>query len=1083
MRQVSSARRAFALSLLALTLSCDDQPPLAPAIGAPLFFTTSPPPPVRISEIHYDNAGIDAGEAIEVSAPAGTSFASWSIVLYNGSGGAVYDTDALPLTAPIVCGARQVVVLTYPANGIQNGSPDGIALVGPSGVAEFLSYEGPFTAVGGPATGLLSTDIGVSENGSEPLGQSLKRDGFGGWSGPSASTFGTCNDEDPPPPAEVASVTVTPASATVVQGATQAFTAAAFDATSQPVAGVAFTWTSTDPAVATVSASGLATGVAPGDAAIIAAVPNGVADTAELQVDAPTLPPPPGSVHIVEVHYDNDGADAGEAIEVEGPAGTTLSAWSIVLYNGNGGASYGTLPLNATFADQCDGRGTVSILAPGLQNGAPDGLALVAPGDVVVEFLSYEGTFIATNGPASGMTSVDIGVDESGSEAAGRSLQKDASGWYGPVASSFGACNVKPPPAMSIFGRAFGDPPVPVGFQTQLFAEVRDASNIVLPTTITWSVDTPLLASIDEDGVVTALGEGTAIIRATGGADGTTGTFSLPTRVPVASTTAQYAGNAEFGEPADADPSDDFILRHDQYTSSFSHLRGTPNWVSYDLDATHIGPEDRCNCFTFDPALPASFTRYTTADYTGALAINLFRIDRGHLARSFDRTTGSLDNAFTFYFSNIIPQSSEQNQGPWSVMEMYLGNLARFSNQEVYIVAGVAGSRGTVKHEGKITIPAQTWKVALVLPRDHGLADVHTDQDIEELVAVIMPNDSTTEGVDWTTYKTTVDAVEALSGYDLLALLPDPIERIVEANDHPPVASAGGPYAGFEGSAVTFDASGSTDPDEGDALSFAWDWGDGSTGSGESPTHTYTDNGTFTVTVTVTDSYGATSSASASATISNVAPVITALTVPTAPVRLGSAATVSVAITDAGAGDTHIATVNWGDGSSSSSLSHAYAAPGLFFISVSVADDDGGSASASAASSVVVYDPNSMAAGAGVYGSAPNRSIFAFQARYLPGHTRPFAVLEHLNRLGLFSARSTDWLVVTGNKAILRGAGAIGRVRGYHFLWVAVAGRPDGVRLKIWNAAGVVVYDNQPDQPDTSDAVTPLSAGNVQVRR
>jgi hypothetical protein len=50
---------------------------------------------VFINEIHYDNAGTDAGEAIEVAAPAGTDLIGWSLALYNGTGGVVYDTDAL----------------------------------------------------------------------------------------------------------------------------------------------------------------------------------------------------------------------------------------------------------------------------------------------------------------------------------------------------------------------------------------------------------------------------------------------------------------------------------------------------------------------------------------------------------------------------------------------------------------------------------------------------------------------------------------------------------------------------------------------------------------------------------------------------------------------------------------------------------------------------------------------------------------------------------------------------------------------------------------------------------------------------
>ena len=57
-------------------------------------------------------------------------------------------------------------------------------------------------------------------------------------------------------------------------------------------------------------------------------------------------------VFINEFHYDNDSTDAGEAIEIAGPAGTDLSGWSIVLYNGSGGAPYTTTSLSGTLPDQ-----------------------------------------------------------------------------------------------------------------------------------------------------------------------------------------------------------------------------------------------------------------------------------------------------------------------------------------------------------------------------------------------------------------------------------------------------------------------------------------------------------------------------------------------------------------------------------------------------------------------------------------------------------------------------------------------------------------------------------------------------------
>ena len=1048
-------------------------------------------PAVRISEIHYDNTGTDAGERIEISGPAGTDLTGWSLVLYNGTGGAVYNTRALAGSIPATCDARGVVVLDYPSNGIQNGSPDGIALVDAGAtVVEFLSYEGTFTAVGGPANGLLSVDIGVAQIGTEPLGSSLQRNGAAVWTATTplgTNTFGACNDNDePPPPQEVVSVNVSPAAATVVVGGTQTFTGAAFDAASQPIPGATFTWSTTAPLVAGVNVNGVATGLSPGDAGIVATAANGVADTAELHVDAAPPPPELPATRFSEIHYDNFGTDAGEAIEFEGPAGTDLAGWSIVLYNGNGGASYDVVSfLSGTIQDMCNGRGVVIVRygQDGIQNGSPDGFALIDAAAQVVEFLSYEGTFTAADGPAAGMLSTDIGVVEA-SAPVGQSLQRDAAGvWSGPSANTLGVCNSEPPPpptnTITFSGRLATDPPLPVGFQDQLFATLLDGTGNPVVTTFTWSTETPAVASIDQDGVMTALAAGTATFRATA-AEGTTATFSLPTRVAVGSTTALYAGNAEFGEPADGDASDDFIVRHPQYTASYNPTRGSPNWVSYELDPTHFGPEDRCDCFTFDPALPPEFTRYTTAAYTGAGAFHGFGIDRGHLARSFDRTSGSLDNAFTFYFSNIVPQAADLNQGPWALLENFLGDLARFQNREVYIVTGVAGTQGTIKNEGKIVIPASTWKVAVILPHDHGLDDVDDYQDVE-VIAVIMPNQPGVRNVPWETYKTTVDAVEAASGYDLLALLPDAIERIVEANDHAPTANAGGPYTGVEGTTVPFSAAGSTDPD-GDALTYAWDFGDGAIGTGVAPSHGYADNGVYLVRVIATDPYGAADTAATTVTVDNAPPAITTLTTPAAAFAIGSAVTVAVAFTDPGSADTHTIVVNWGDGATTTGLSHAYAAAGLYAVTVTVRDDDGGEDTRTASSFVVVYDPTAgFLTGSGWFGPLSDKTKFEVAVRYKEAALGSDGSVTFEGPGLTFASATLEWLVLQPGRAKVRGAGRLDGSPGmYQFLLTASDG-PDGVRMRIWHAGGVV-YDNQPGLPDDAWTVTPLGGGNISVK-
>jgi len=132
--------------------------------------------------------------------------------------------------------------------------------------------------------------------------------------------------------------------------------------------------------------------------------------------DADAVPGAASPVFINELHYDNFGADEGEFFEVAAPAGTDLTGWSVVLYNGSNGTAYNTIALNGAVVDAGSGYGFVAESLPlnGLQNGAPDGLALVNSSGTVVQFLSYEGVITANDGPAAGQTSTDIGIAEPG---------------------------------------------------------------------------------------------------------------------------------------------------------------------------------------------------------------------------------------------------------------------------------------------------------------------------------------------------------------------------------------------------------------------------------------------------------------------------------------------------------------------------------------------------------------------------------------------------------------------------------------------------------------------------------------------
>ncbi|MDA3870753.1 MAG: hypothetical protein PF551_00190, partial [Candidatus Marinimicrobia bacterium] len=163
-------------------------------------------PNIWINEFHYDNESTDEGEFVEIVAPADfTELSSIRLTLYRDVG-TTYDTytlDEFTTNGNTYWGFK--IYYNDIISGIQNGSKDGFSLDYNSNVIQFLSYEGSFTATEGPANGMASTDIGVSEGSSTPVGHSLQLIGNGTqysdftWSGPCLNTKelpNSCDGQD-----------------------------------------------------------------------------------------------------------------------------------------------------------------------------------------------------------------------------------------------------------------------------------------------------------------------------------------------------------------------------------------------------------------------------------------------------------------------------------------------------------------------------------------------------------------------------------------------------------------------------------------------------------------------------------------------------------------------------------------------------------------------------------------------------------------------------------------------------------------------------------------------------------------------
>ena len=125
---------------------------------------------IFINEIHYDNAGGDVNEGVEIAGPEGSDLTGWKVIHYNGNGGTIISTTTL--SGVILDQLNGFGTKWFPI-GLQNDT-EALALVNQASiVVQFISYEGVLTANEGAAVGMISVEIGVSQN-ADPVGTSIQ---------------------------------------------------------------------------------------------------------------------------------------------------------------------------------------------------------------------------------------------------------------------------------------------------------------------------------------------------------------------------------------------------------------------------------------------------------------------------------------------------------------------------------------------------------------------------------------------------------------------------------------------------------------------------------------------------------------------------------------------------------------------------------------------------------------------------------------------------------------------------------------------------------------------------------------------
>ncbi len=228
---------------------------------------------------------------------------------------------------------------------------------------------------------------------------------------------------------------------------------------------------------------------------------------------------------------------------------------------------------------------------------------------------------------------------------------------------------------------------------------------------------------------------------------------------------ANYAANCVYSCPTGVNGEQ---IERSIYTLSNNATTKFADWVAYHVTTETINGPSRSRNWRADPSLDSDDT-LEPADYTDANAT--IGTDRGHQV-PLAAFSNSDDWAMLNYLSNITPQASDLNQGPWVDLESAVRSYVA-TGQDVYVVSGPLYEwyfATLPQADESHTIPSGYFKVVI------------TDVDgWVEASAFIMEQDASRSS-NYCAYEVTVDEVESRSGLDIMPSLASYKESAVEGS-------------------------------------------------------------------------------------------------------------------------------------------------------------------------------------------------------------------------------------------------------------------------------------------------------------
>ena len=210
--------------------------------------------------------------------------------------------------------------------------------------------------------------------------------------------------------------------------------------------------------------------------------------------------------------------------------------------------------------------------------------------------------------------------------------------------------------------------------------------------------------------------------------------------------------------------SDNKAMRN--YTVLMDGNRKCPVWCAFAMHKTAWADNNvgRKEGWTDDPAFPSEWQQNGVSGYS-----------KGHCCASNYRQSTTNQNKQTFYYSNQAPQHQNGfNDGVWNQLEQAVKGAAPSGRDTLYVVVGLLFENSTTVSD--VSIPSHFYKCLMKCS-----FNANGEMTAASGCAYLFTNESH-KGSSYSSFITSIDAVEQRSGIDFFPAVPDNLEASAESS-------------------------------------------------------------------------------------------------------------------------------------------------------------------------------------------------------------------------------------------------------------------------------------------------------------